>query len=79
MNTSQFCSIGEMHYIIKLYKYMGRDISEMKDDIANDFLTINGGRDDKDYAWFYDGITEGAICLENGDIIDSERIEELFC
>lgn len=43
-------------------------------------LTINQGRDGSAYLWYRDndGTHEACVCIETGDFITKEKIEELL-
>lgn len=44
-----------------------------------DYLTKNAGRDGKTYFWYYDGDGfEAAICVENGEQLTPEEIEDIL-
>ena len=64
--------------IFELYNYLGLDVASIESDQANDYLTINKGRDGNMYAWYMDGTHDNAINIETGEIVDDEQTEELF-
>lgn len=67
--------------IKKLYDYLilgNIDFEYMKDmireDYRNGYLTLNRGRDGKDYYYYFDGDKEGIIRIEDEEITDDELI-----
>ena len=74
---------NDIEIIIKLYDYLNLsnvDIEYMIEDYKNDYLTLNRGRDGKDYYYYFDGDKEGIIRIEDNEIItDKKVIEDLFC
>ncbi len=56
----------------KLYKYMSHEYTKdvVMSDLEHDYLTINGGFDGRTYIWYAGGVTDVAICVEDGRIID---------
>lgn len=55
----------------------GCSFDEAKRAYDNDYLTINKGRDGKDYAWYVDETNNIAIS-ENGETLSEEQIENLL-
>lgn len=63
-----------------LYKEIGRDIDEIKNDYDRYDLTINVGRDKSTYAWYANETTNAAINIETLKITyDDDFISENFC
>ena len=63
----------------KLYNHLGLNTDNLPEDLANDYLTENRGRDGQDYLWYFDGATGGAINTTTGEIItDEAELEKLF-
>lgn len=47
-------------------------------DHENGYLTINEGRDGNEYAWYGDELKSKAVNLATGEVIDSEKIDEIL-
>ena len=72
----------DFEIIKKLYDYLNLNIESVENDYAHDYLTLNKGRDGKDYYWYLDteNNKEGIIRIEDNEIItDKKVIEDLFC
>lgn len=70
---------GMVARITELYNHMEVNKETIENDWEHDYLTINTGRDGKDYIWYLDDKKNAAINLSNGEIIDNEQeIEKLF-
>lgn len=44
-----------------------------------DYLTVNTGRDGREYVWYFDGKYEACADAETGEFITKEKISALFC
>ncbi len=75
----EFDLINDRMLIGKLYDYIGHDVADADDDIKNDYLTENTGRDGKDYLWYADETTNAIIDADGNITEDNSTIEELFC
>ena len=67
--------------IIKLYNHVGIPTEEdsIIEDEENSYLTLNVGRDGKDYFWYVDENHSVAINIETKEIIDEEeQLDKLF-
>lgn len=64
----------------KLYDHLDCYYSSemMRNDIENDYLTLNEGRDGKDYLVYVDENRCAAIRLNDEVIIDDYQCEDLF-
>lgn len=65
--------------VAKLYDRLDLDDYSAADDIKNDYLTINEGKDGKNYLWYLDENKEGAIRLDDLKFILADETKELFC
>lgn len=63
---------------ILLYDDLSMDIESIAENYEHDYLTIVTGRDNKIYAWYYDGAKEGAICVDDLRILSEEEINNLL-
>lgn len=60
------------------FLHFENDDELLQNDFDNDYLTVNGSRDDKDI-WYYDENYNAAIDVETLEIIDDvEVINKLF-
>lgn len=65
----------ERRRIAELYEYMGRDIVNILSDTDNNYLRYDTGG--TDYFIYESEADECGICIETGEIIDAEKIEEM--
>lgn len=54
----------------KLYKNLNIPIESSPDNWANDYLTINSGLSSDNYLWYYDGVQELLISLDNLEVLE---------
>lgn len=65
--------------IVKLYdEIYGDELVDIVKDYENGYLTINEGRDGNEYAWYGDELKNKAVNLTTGEMIDSEKIDEIL-
>ena len=69
--------MNKLTLITRLYEYIGYDGDSIMDDIKNDYLTENEGRDGHWYIWYLDSNYNAAI-RDDGKIIDEDDIENLL-
>lgn len=64
----------------RLYDWIEHEYSEdeVRGDIDHDYLTINEGRDDKDYLVYLDESACAAICIDSGRIVGVDECDRLF-
>ena len=63
----------------RLYRHMGRNLSNVAKDYTVGFLTDSTGSDGENYFLFYDFESEVAINRESGSIIvDDRQLVDLF-
>lgn len=80
--TEKVQSMEEMKLKIEVLK-KARINNPTEEDVKRfeecDFLTENAGRDGRTYYWYYDGDGfEAAACVETGEFLTKEQIEELL-
>ena len=69
----------ELDVLKKVINILNINYSDMSDEMDHDYLTINTGRDGKQYAWYYDGFNN--IAVEIGNInhtIYENEINNMF-
>lgn len=59
--------------ILKLYDYIPMSPDSIESDMKNGYLTINEGSDG-DYAWYFDGVHDVAICIDTLEIVEGFSI-----
>ena len=57
----------------KLYDYIDHEYNKeaVIADLEHGYLTINDGFDGNTYIWYEDEVGEGAICIEDGNILSN--------
>ena len=63
---------GKKEAVEKLYDYIDIDKESIVNDWIHDYLTQNIGRDDKEYFWYSDEVTNAAISIDTLEIFTEE-------
>lgn len=59
--------------VLQLYDYIPMNHDSIEADMEIGYLTINEGPDG-DYAWYFDGIHDVAICINTLEIVEGFSI-----